>query len=165
MAHRTDFPDSDGARETNINGNILVSMGWCNLQVASINHTTPDGRRRVGLVRCRIKIPCPFYQISDPRGKALVADYRVAQGIGLAISQGKPARTYGWFLGPYNTYSSIYTSWCIGNPRDWPNEGRLLKKVCMTFCEPLILRLRNHGSCASCSFSQPLTVSSVGQSL
>jgi len=94
MAHSTDFPDSDGVRATTLNGNILVSMTWCILQGASINYTTTDGRRRVGLVRCRIQM-CPFYQISEPRGQVLVSDCRMAQGMGLAISQGKPDRTYG----------------------------------------------------------------------
>jgi hypothetical protein len=28
MAHSTGFPDSDGARATNLSGNILVSMTW-----------------------------------------------------------------------------------------------------------------------------------------
>ena len=54
MAHSTDFSDSGGVRATNLNDNILVSMDWCNLQCASIKDTKPDGRRRVGLVRCRI---------------------------------------------------------------------------------------------------------------
>ena len=35
-------------------------------------------------------------------------------------------------------------------------------KVYMAFCEPRILRWRNHGSCASCSFCQPLSVHSCG---
>jgi hypothetical protein len=129
MANSTEFPDSDAARATNLNGNILASMAWCNLQGASINHTTPDGRRRFGLVRCRIQMPCPFYQNSDPRWQELVDDYRVAQVMGLAISQGKPACTHGWFLGSHNTYSSISANGCIWSPREWPKQGGILKSV------------------------------------
>jgi hypothetical protein len=54
-AHRTDSPGPERARATNLNGNILVYMAWCDLQGVSVNLTTPDEGRRYRLDRCRTR--------------------------------------------------------------------------------------------------------------
>jgi hypothetical protein len=51
----------------------------------------------------------------------------------------------------------IPTHFFFTNGRIWnPKEGGLLNQGCMTPCEPCLLRRRNHGRYASCSFSQPV---------
>ena len=93
--HSTDFPDSEGTLATILNGSILLSMTWSNLQDASINLTTPDKRRRDGLFRCRSQISDTFYQISDISGQEWAADCHVTLRMRLDTSQGKPNCTYG----------------------------------------------------------------------
>jgi len=51
MAHSTDFSNPEEALATNLKGNILVYMAWCDLQYASINLITPDEGRRYGFYR------------------------------------------------------------------------------------------------------------------
>jgi hypothetical protein len=45
MAHRTDFPEQEGARTTILNGDILVHMPWCCFRapVSTLKHQPEDG--------------------------------------------------------------------------------------------------------------------------
>jgi hypothetical protein len=76
-----------------------------------------------------------------------------AHFMGLAISQDEPPRVR--VIPRTLEYLRIFfTNGRLWNPTGRPKQGGLLSEGCITSCELCILRRRNHGRYALCSFSQ-----------
>ena len=115
MAHSTDFPDSDGARETN-----LMTISWYLLlgvvfraPVSTAQQRTEDGGLNLLDVVSKCSVLFVRFRTQGDNSRSLTAEWLK---IWASRSQGKPVHTYGWFSGPFNTYSSVSTNGCIWNP-------------------------------------------------
>ena len=141
------FPDSKEHERQ-----LLTAISWCmwrgvifRVSLATLELQTEDGG--VDLIDDAAKFHALFPTRFWAQGKD-VARWRLSGSTYEPCSlPGRPAPTYAWSLGSWNTYAFIFTNGSIWNPR-----GRPLKEVCMTPCE-----LRLLWRCASGSCSHPLT--------
>jgi hypothetical protein len=121
MAHRTDFPEHEGARSTTLNSDIPVYMPWCYFRapVSTLQHQTEDGD--MDLIDVAAKFRTVFLTKFWPQRNRSGSLTAVWLNVWASLPPKMKASscTYECSIGPRNKIAFIFT-----NARKWNPRGR-----------------------------------------
>jgi hypothetical protein len=142
MTHRTDFPEHETARATNLNGDILIYMPWCYFRdpVSTLQQQTEDGG--MDLIDITAKFPQLFLQNVGPknRSETLAAEWLNVWAPLTPKTKPSSPRSHVSSLGSRNKNAFVFMNARAWNPRGRTKQGGLLNEGNIAPCELCLLR-------------------------
>jgi hypothetical protein len=141
MAHRTDFPEQEGARATTLNGNIPVYIPWCYFRalVLTLQHRREDGR--MDFIDVAAKFRAVFltkFWCQRNRSGSLTAEWLNVWASLPPKTKPSPC-TYKCCLVSRNKNAFIFRNARTCNTRGRPKQGVLLNEGYIAPCELCLL--------------------------